>query len=176
VVVDATMAKRNLGTSAEDADVVVAMGPGFVAGVDAHAVIETNRGHRLGRVIWEGGAEPNTGVPGPVGGYTRERLLRAPGAGTLRTARAIGDRVQAGETVAWVGERPVQSEIDGILRGMACDGLAVEPGMKIGDVDPRAERDHCFTISDKSLAVGGGVLEAVLYLLQQRAPRLVPSE
>ncbi len=168
VLVDAIMAKRNRGTRIGDAPVVVALGPGFVAGVDAHAVVETNRGHHLGRVIWQGAAEPNTGTPGAIGGYTTERLLRAPCEGVLRAARPIGERVAAGDVICWVGEMPVHAAIAGVLRGLVHDGLGVSAGMKIGDVDPRAKREHCFTISDKSLAVGGGVLEAVLFLLRQR--------
>lgn len=168
VVVDAIMAKRNLGTRISDAPVVVALGPGFQAGVDAHAVIETNRGHYLGRVILQGSAEPNTGVPGPVGGYSVERVLRAPGPGVVRAAKQIGAEVKVGEVVAWVGEQAVEAPIQGILRGLIREGIAVRAGTKMGDIDPRAAREHCFTISDKALAVGGGALEAVLYLLQRR--------
>lgn len=169
VLVEATLAKRNTGISINTAPIVVALGPGFEAGKDAHAVIETNRGHNLGRVYLSGYAEPNTGTPGTIGGYGRERLLRAPCDGRLYGIRQIGDRVAAGETVAEVRSEtqslPVTSAIDGILRGLVRDGLEVTGGMKIGDVDPRAVREHCFTISDKSRAVAGGVLEAVMYFL-----------
>jgi xanthine dehydrogenase accessory factor len=168
VVVDAIMAKRNLGTGLSDAEVVIGLGPGFTAGVDVHAVVETNRGHDLGRVLWQGSAEPDTGVPGLIGGHSVERILRAPVAGVLRDGKAIGDRVEAGEVVCSVEGVPVRASITGILRGILHPGLPVYPGMKIGDVDPRATRTHCFTISDKSLAIGGGVLEAVLYGLQQK--------
>ena len=168
VVVDAIMAKCNCGTRLEDAPVVIALGPGFVAGGDVHAVIETNRGHHLGRVLLAGAAEPDTGVPGEIGGHAAARLLRAPSAGLLRAAKSIGDSVEPGEIVCWVDEAPVRTKIAGVLRGLLHEGLPVHAGMKIGDVDPRAAREHCFTISDKSLAVGGGVLEAVLYLLRQR--------
>lgn len=173
ILVEATLSKRNTGISIHDAPIVIALGPGYEAGIDAHAVIETNRGHNLGRVYLSGTAEPNTGIPGPIGGYTLERLLRAPSAGTLYATRQIGDIIQIHETVALIktatGESaPVISAISGVLRGLVSDGLPVFTGMKVGDVDPRATREHCFTISDKSRAIGGGVLEAILYLLQDR--------
>lgn len=172
ILVDAIMAKRNRGTRITDAPIVVALGPGFVAGGDAHAVIETNRGHNLGRVIFQGEAELNTGVPGNIGGYSAERLLRAPAAGRLRALHQIGDLVQARETVALVGDAPVVAPIAGVLRGLMREGSSVPQGMKLGDIDPRAQPEHCWTISDKSLAVGGGVLEAVLFLLRSlTAPR-----
>lgn len=162
VVVDARMAKRNLGTTREDALLVIALGPGFEAGVDCHAVVETNRGHYLGRVYWTGRAEADTGVPGQIGGVASKRVLRAPAHGYVLPRRAIGERVRAGEIVAEVDGHPVRAAIDGVLRGLIHPRVPVHPGLKIGDVDPRARREHCFTISDKSLAVGGGVLEAVL--------------
>jgi xanthine dehydrogenase accessory factor len=168
VVVDAIIAKRNTGTQISDAPVVVALGPGFTAGLDAHAVIETNRGHDLGRVILEGQAAPDTGIPGPVMGYASERVVRAPGGGVFRGVKAIGDRVEAGDVVAHAGDQPVLAPISGVLRGLLADGLAVKEGMKVGDVDPRGVREHCFTISDKARALGGSVLEAILYLLYQR--------
>jgi len=164
VVVDAILAKRNVGTSIKDAPTVVALGPGFVAGVDAHAVVETQRGHYLGRVLLEGSAAPNTGIPGEVMGYTVERVLRAPRSGSLLGSMQIGDHVRAGDAVAHVAGEPVGAPIDGVLRGLLADGLSVKEGMKVGDVDPRGIRDHCFTISDKALAIGGGVLEAILLL------------
>ncbi len=166
VVVDAIMAKRNTGTAITDAPIVIGLGPGFTAGVDVHAVIETNRGHHLGRVILSGSAEPHTGVPGPTAGFTAERVLRAPCEGTLIGKRRIGDPVEAGEAVASVAGQPVAANISGVLRGLLADGLSVKAGMKVGDVDPRCVREHCFTISDKARAIGGGVLEAVLYLLR----------
>lgn len=169
VLVEATLSKRNSGISIHDAPIVIALGPGYEAGKDVHAVIETNRGHNLGRVYLQGCAEPNTGVPGMIGGYAAERLLRAPCAGLLHGLRQIGDSVQAGETVAIVKEgatsSPIIAAIPGILRGLVRDELPVFAGMKVGDIDPRAARDHCFTISDKSRAIGGGVLEAVMYFL-----------
>ncbi len=166
VVVDAIMAKRNTGASITDAPIVIGLGPGFTAGVDVHAVIETNRGHNLGRVILSGGAEPDSGVPGPTMGYTHERVLRAPCQGIFQGQRRIGDAVEAGEAVASVAGQPVVAKIPGVLRGLLADGLSVRAGMKVGDVDPRGVREHCFTISDKARAIGGGVLEAVLYLLR----------
>ncbi len=165
VVVDGIMAKRNTGTRISDAPVVVALGPGFVAGVDCHAVVETQRGHDLGRVIYTGEASANTGVPGEVGGYTWERVLRAPAEGTFTGKRAIGDMVQAGETVGYVDDVPVISKISGVVRGLVHDGVEVTRGTKVGDVDSRAQVSHCFTISDKALSVGGGVLEAVFHLI-----------
>ncbi len=166
-VVDAIMAKRNTGTSITDAPIVIGLGPGFTAGLDAHAVIETNRGHHLGRVILSGSAEPHTGVPGPTAGFTAERVLRAPCEGTFTGQRRIGDAVEAGQVVASVAGQPVVAKISGVLRGLLADGLTVKAGMKVGDVDPRGVREHCFTISDKARAIGGGLLEAILYLLSR---------
>ncbi len=165
VVVDAIMAKRNTGTMITDAPIVIGLGPGFTAGLDVHAVIETNRGHHLGRVILSGSAEPHTGIPGTTAGFTAERVLRAPCEGALTSKRRIGDPVEAGEAVASVAGQPVTANISGVLRGLLADGLPVKPGMKVGDVDPRGVREHCFTISDKARAIGGGVLEAILHLL-----------
>lgn len=174
VVVDAVIAKRNLGTRISDAAVVIGLGPGFEAGVDVHAVVETNRGHHLGRVLWHGSAEPDTGVPGEIAGQGPQRLLRAPSPGLFRGERAIGDRVEAGEVVGWVDQTPVKAGIAGVLRGLLHDGLCVYPGMKIGDVDPRAARGHCFTISDKSLAIAGGVLEGSVLSSPQAVSRVCP--
>lgn len=164
-LVDAIMAKRNIGTRIDQAEVVIGVGPGFTAGVDSHAVIETARGHDVGRVITEGGAEPNTGVPGPIGGYTTERLLRSPAAGIFEPRALIGDMVEAGDTVATVGGEAVKVQIKGVLRGLLREGIEVTPGFKVGDVDPRAKPEHCDTISDKSRAIGGGVLEAIMMFL-----------
>jgi xanthine dehydrogenase accessory factor len=166
-VVDAIVAKRNLGTRLDDAPVVIGIGPGFTAGLDVHAVIESNRGHYLGRVLWQGAAQPNTGVPGEIGGHGLDRVLRAPRSGVFVAERAIGDSVRVDEVVCRVDGQAVKSKINGILRGLLRDGLTVHAGMKIGDVDPRARREHCFTFSDKALAVAGGVLEALMYLLRQ---------
>ncbi len=163
-VVDAILAKRNCGLRITDAPVVIAAGPGFTAGVDCHAVVETKRGHTLGRVITEGSALPNTGVPGVIGGYGAERVLRAPVNGVFRPLRSIGALVSAGETVAEVNGEPVVTAIGGVLRGILPEGIEVTVGMKSGDVDPRGCIGNCFTVSDKALAVGGGVLEALLML------------
>jgi len=171
VVVDAILAKRNTGTRIADAPIVVALGPGFTAGVDCHAVVETKRGHDLGRVLLEGSAAPNTGVPGSVGGESGRRVLRAPVEGIFRTVRAIGDRVRAGEIVARVDDAPIYSQLDGVVRGLLHDRLRVSAGAKVGDVDPRGVVSHCLTISDKALAVGGGVVEAILYLSRILSPK-----
>ena len=163
-LVDAILAKRNLGTRITDAPVVIGVGPGFTAGVDCHAVVETMRGHTLGRVIREGSAIPNTGIPGLIGGFAGERVLRAPAAGSFHPLRDIGDAVTEGETLATVAGVPMTATLTGTLRGILPEGTEVFPGMKSGDIDPRCQRSHCFTASDKALAVGGGVLEAVLAL------------
>ena len=163
VLVDAMLAKRNLGTQISDAPLVIALGPGFTAGVDCHCVVETMRGHTLGRCIYTGSALPNTGVPGSVGGYTRDRVLYAPAAGVFHAHQPIGAMVAAGDTVADVGGISIRAEIEGCLRGILPDGISVPAGMKAGDIDPRCAREHCFTVSDKALAIGGGVLEAILH-------------
>ncbi len=175
IVVDAIVAKRNTGTRRDDAPVVIGLGPGFRAGVDVHAAIETNRGHRLGRVILNGEAEPDTGVPASVDGRGAERVLRAPAGGVFSGVRLIGDRVAAGEVLGYVADEPLLCPFDGCLRGLLQTGIGVHVGMKVGDVDPRATREHCFTVSDKALAIGGGVLEAALYLLDRRALELTAS-
>lgn len=169
VLVDAILAKRATGTRITDAGLVVALGPGFCAGKDCHAVVETSRGHTLGRVYWHGEALPNTGVPGELGGAGEKRVVRAPAAGVLRPLAQIGDTVRAGQVVAQVGEEAVTAGIGGVLRGLLHGGLSVTPGMKVGDVDPRGERDYCFTISDKALTIAGGVLEAVVSWMHGRA-------
>jgi len=162
-LVDAILAKRNLGTRLGDAPLVIALGPGYTAGADAHVVVETMRGHDLGRLITSGSAQANTGMPGPVLGYASERVLRSPAAGPLQSRRRIGERVQAGDAVATVAGEPVLATIGGVLRGLMHDGLAVSPREKIGDIDPRGVADYCFTISDKARALGGSVLEAILH-------------
>ncbi len=165
VIVDAIMAKQNTGTQRSDAPLVVALGPGFTAGDDCHAVIETQRGHYLGRVIWEGAAIPNTGTPGELPGIggKASRVLRAPAAGHVEPRFAIGDRVSAGAIIATIGAAEIRAPFAGVLRGLIHPAVAVPAGLKIGDLDPRADRDYCFTVSDKALAIGGGVLEAVLH-------------
>lgn len=168
-LVDAILAKRNLGTKIDDAPIVVGVGPGFTAGEDCHCVIETMRGHTLGRCIYSGSAIPNTGIPGSVGGYTVERVLRTPCGGVFEPLKEIGDAVNAGETVARVDGQPVVSRITGCLRGILPAGTLVpRAGFKAGDVDARCVREHCFTISDKALAIGGGVLEAVCHWRSER--------
>lgn len=167
VIIDAIMAKKNINTKIDDAPVVIAVGPGFCAGKDCDYVIETKRGHFLGRVIEQGAAIANTGVPGNIGGYTIERIIRSDGAGEFKSATKIGDSVKKGDVVAYTDGRPVYAQIDGIVRGMLHDGVMVTDKMKCGDIDPRAEKSHCFTISDKSRAIGGGALEAVMYSLRK---------
>ncbi len=164
-IVDAIMAKQNLGTQRTDAPLVVALGPGFTARDDCHAVIETQRGHYLGRVIWEGAAIPNTGAPGdlPGVGGKASRVLRAPAAGHVQPQFAIGDRVPAGAIIATIGAAEIRAPFAGVLRGLIHPAVAVPAGLKIGDLDPRADRDYCFTVSDKALAIGGGVIEAILH-------------
>ncbi len=172
VVVDAILAKRNLGTTLDMAPLTIALGPGFEAGKDVDAVIETKRGHTLGRVIYSGSAIPNTGIPGIIEGYGKERVMHSPCAGTFRSVSAIGDLVQAGQIVAYVdtedGQVPVKTEIAGKIRGMLFSGLPVTEGFKVADVDPRGERADHTTCSDKTLAIAGGVLEAVLHHLTCR--------
>lgn len=163
-VIDAMLLKRNLNTRITDAPAVIALGPGFVAGEDCHAVVETMRGHDLGRVLTCGAAQPNTGVPGNVGGYTGERILRAPCDGLWRTQFSIGAMVKAGEAVATVAGEAVPAPLDGVLRGLLPDGTPVTAGMKSGDVDPRGVQAYCDTVSDKARSIGGGVLEALLML------------
>ena len=163
-VVDAILAKRNLGTKITDAPVVVGVGPGFTAGVDCHAVVETMRGHYLGRALYKGSAEPNTGIPGLIGGFAGERVLRAPADGVFHPFFEIGAQVKTGDIAAEVDGQPMTCTLDGILRGILPEGTPVFRGMKAGDIDPRCKVEHCYCASDKSLAVGGGVLEAVLCL------------
>lgn len=166
-VVDAILAKKNLGTDRNMAPITVALGPGFEAGVDVDAVIETKRGHHLGRVLRTGSAAPNTGIPGIIGGYGRERVIHCPAKGILRNVKKITDIVSRGETIALVetenGTVPVKATLDGILRGLIRDGYPVDVGFKMADIDPRAEElGNCFTISDKARCIAGGVLEAIL--------------
>jgi xanthine dehydrogenase accessory factor len=162
------MEKLNIDTRIDHAPLVICLGPGFSAGFDCHAIIETNRGHDLGRVILHGSAEQDTGEPGAISGYTHTRVLRAPAAGHVVARCAIGDAVAEGEVIAMVGDEPVIAAFPGVLRGIIHENVSVNAGMKIGDLDPRATRRHCFTISDKSLAIGGGALEAILSAPQVR--------
>ena len=163
VVVEATLAKKeNSGLRPDMAGLVIALGPGFVAGREAHVVIETNRGHNLGRVLNEGSAEPNTGVPGTIGGETARRVLRAPADGRLTTDLDIGAMVEAGQAVAQVEGREVPAELSGVLRGLIRPGTPVHKGLKVGDIDPRGDVTYTRTVSDKARAIGGSVLEAIL--------------
>ncbi|NLL37907.1 MAG: EF2563 family selenium-dependent molybdenum hydroxylase system protein [Fretibacterium sp.] len=160
LLVDAIMAKRNCGTHRDMAPRVLALGPGFQAPEEVHAVIETLRGHSLGRVITDGRAAPDTGVPGEIGGATLDRLLRAPADGFLEPLASIGDLVEPGQLLGHVAGVELRSQLGGVLRGLIHPSVPVRQGMKIGDVDPRADRTLCFSISDKALAIAGGVLEA----------------
>lgn len=162
VLVDAILAKQNLGTRLSDGALVIGLGPGFVAGDDVHVVIETQRGHNLGRIITVGSAEPNTGIPGPIDGIAAERVLRAPNEGEFRSSCRIGDRVEKGAIVGRVANSEVTSGTGGVLRGLIRPGTWVIRGLKIGDIDPRGNGTNCFTISDKARAIAGSVLEAVL--------------
>jgi xanthine dehydrogenase accessory factor len=162
VVVDAILAKTNTGTTISEAPLVIGMGPGFIAPKDVHLVIETNRGHDLGRIITSGCAEKNTGIPGAIGGLTKERVLRAPSDGLFSANCAIGDRIRKNDTIGMVADQPVKAQIEGAVRGLIRDGIDVSKGLKIGDIDPRAQTAYCFTISDKARAISGSVLEAIL--------------
>lgn len=163
VYVDATIAKRNTGTQQGMAPFVIGVGPGFTAGEDVNAIVETNRGHFLGRVIWEGSAEKNTGIPGTIGGVSAQRVVRACCDGFVNPVKKIGDMVREGEVIAWIDERPIKANISGVLRGLINTSVYVSKNLKIGDIDPRGKVSHCFSISDKALSIGGGVLEAILH-------------
>ena len=162
VLVDARMRKKYAPLSLGLADLVIGLGPGFVAKDNCHAAIETNRGHFLGRVYWEGSPEPDTGIPGKVKEYARERVLHAPASGEVVNHVHIGDSVKKGGPILSVEEKTVTSPFDGVVRGLIHEGITVRKGMKVGDVDPRPETFRCWTVSEKSTAIGGGVLEAIL--------------
>jgi len=162
VVIDAILAKKNLGTHIKEAPLVIGLGPGFVAKRDVHMVIETNRGHNLGRIITSGSAEPDTGIPGSINGYTEERVLRAPCDGELNAQWAIGNSVKRGDVIGTVAQEPVTAKIDGVIRGLMRSSVSVNRGLKIGDIDPRGRVEYCDTISEKARAIGGAVLEAIL--------------
>lgn len=180
-VVDAILAKRNLGTSREMAPITVGLGPGFTAGEDVDAVVETMRGHHLGRVILQGAAIPDTGVPGVIAGYAAERVIHAPASGEMVFVQDengqtvdIGALVHKGQEIARVGGVPVLATIDGVLRGLIRAGYPVTAGLKIADIDPRPEQvAYCDTVSDKARAIGGGVVEALLYLAREKGIRLL---
>jgi len=162
LVVDAILAKKNLGTGMNEAALVIGLGPGFIAGSDVHLVIETNRGHNLGRIITQGAAEPNTGIPGNIAGFTEERVLRAPADGLFKARRSIGDMVKAEAIIGSVAGVTVYAPIGGVIRGLIRSDTDVSKGLKIGDIDPRGRKANCYTISDKARAIGGSVLEAVM--------------
>lgn len=174
-LIDATMAKRNLGLRPDMAPITIALGPGFSAGSDCQIVIETARGHELGRLIFDGPAAPNTGTPGLIGGESAKRVVHATAEGRIVHLKKIGDLVQEEELLAWIVREgqspvPVKAALSGVLRGLIHDSYPVHQGMKIADIDPRAEAvGHCFTISDKSRALGNATLSALLYLLARRA-------
>jgi xanthine dehydrogenase accessory factor len=162
VVIDAIIAKKNLGTHLLEASLVIGLGPGFEAGKDVHMAIETNRGHNLGRIILKGCPEPNTGAPGNINGYTIERVLRSPCSGIFKSSLSIGTLVKKNDVVGYVDNQPVIARIDGILRGQIRNNIRVTDKLKIGDIDPRGNRQYCTTISEKARAIGGSVLEAIL--------------
>lgn len=170
-LVDARLLKAGIDTTIDMAPVVIGLGPGLEAGRNCTAAVETNRGIDLGRVIYDGACEDDTGLPAPVEGKAADRVLRSPHNGQLRLHRKIGDLVKTGDIIAQVGDKPVVSLIDGVVRGLAREGLEVEEDQKIGDIDPRGITDYCFKISDKSNAVAGGVLEAVLFFRNRGVKR-----
>lgn len=172
-LIDAILAKKNLGTTKNMAPITIALGPGFTAGVDVDAVIETMRGHSLGRVIYEGEAIKNTGIPGKIAGYDKERVIHSPAEGTLKNVHHITDIVKKDEIIATVegpdGTTHIHATIDGLLRGLIRNGYPVTKGFKIADIDPRAdEYDNCFTISDKARCIAGGTLEALMHLTEDK--------
>jgi len=175
VLVDGILAKKNTGISMKDAPVTVALGPGFVAGKDVHFVVETNRGHNLGRLLTSGSAQPDTGVPGPVKGITTDRVLRAPVEGMWESTLQIGTPVKRGDVMGSVSGLEVKAMIDGVLRGLIRPGIHVSKGLKIGDIDPRGIREHCNSISEKALAVSGGVLEAIMRSYDIEKAKKVPN-
>jgi len=168
VLVDAILAKRNLGTKIDQAPLVIGLGPGFTAGKDVDVVVETMRGHNLGRVYYQGQAAPDTGVPGEVGGESKRRLLRAPAEGKIIPLHKIGDLVKAGEVIAEVEGVPLKAEISGVLRGLIYPESLVTKGMKVGDIDSRGVREYCFTVSDKARSLGGAVLEEICAYLNKK--------
>lgn len=162
VLVDAILAKRNLGTKIDDAKLVIGVGPGFSAGDDCHCVVESNRGHSLGRVIYKGCAEENTGVPGVVMGYSIERIIRSGCEGEFKPIAEIGEIVKKGDVVAYCADTPIYALMDGMVRGMLQYGVYVTKGMKCGDIDARCDKESIFTVSDKARSIGGAVLEAIV--------------
>lgn len=167
-VVDSILAKINLDTTKDLAPITIGVGPGFESGLDVDLVVESNRGHFLGKVIYKGKAEENTGVPGDIMGFKEERIIRSLGNGIIKNFYNIGDRIEAGDLVCEVEGKGVQAKISGILRGMIKEGIYVKKHMKIGDIDPRGIKEYAYTISDKARSIGGGVLEAIMYLRKER--------
>ena len=162
-VIDAILAKKNLGTNRSMSELTIALGRGFCAGYDVDYVIETMRGHQLGRMIEKGCAFPNTGVPGLIGGHGADRVIHAPASGSISVQAQIGDLVQEGQTLAVSGDVKVTASISGVLRGIIRDGFAVTEGLKIADIDPRKEqKENCDTISDKARCIAGSVLEILV--------------
>lgn len=176
IVIDALVAKRNDGMTRNLDAGAIGLGPGFEAGIDVDAVVETNRGPNLGRVFWSGIAEPNTGLPAPVQGRSADRVLRAPVSGTMEVIRDIPDIVRQGEVVAMVGGKPIMAPFDGLIRGMLHQGTYVDQNSKVGDIDPRFDVELCYRMSDKALAVAGGVVEASLILLRGQGATLALIE
>ena len=170
VSIDAILGKKNLGTRMDEASLVIALGPGFVAGKDAHVVIETNRGHNLGRIISSGTSEPNTGLPSSIGGIAEERVLRAPAGGKFVAFKTIGDTVRKDEVVASVNGMTIRTQTSGVLRGLIRTDTKVVHGLKVGDIDPRGRVDYCYTVSDKARTISGSVLEAVLSVYNVKRP------
>ena len=172
-LVDGILAKKNLGTTKDMAPITVAIGPGFTAGEDVDAVVETKRGHNLGRIFYQDTAAPNSGIPGNIAGFSKERVIHSPAEGILRNVASITDTVQKGQIIAVIetesGQVPVEATLDGLLRGLIRDGYPVTKGFKIADIDPRSnEYNNCFTISDKARCIAGGVLEAILHLKKEK--------
>jgi len=161
IVIDGRMLKDSVDTDCKEASLVIGLGPGFIAGENCHAVIETCRGHFLGRAIYKGAAEPDTGEPGSILGYSRERVLHAPIEGEFKTNKSIGDEIDKGDTIGYIKEKVITAEISGVIRGLLPSGIYVSRETKLGDIDPRNNPDYCYYISDKALAVAGGVLEAI---------------
>ncbi|MGN8887770.1 selenium-dependent molybdenum cofactor biosynthesis protein YqeB [Blautia sp. HCP28S3_G10] len=162
-VIDAILAKKNLGTTKDMAPLTIGLGPGFEAGKDVDYVVETQRGHNLGRIITKGSAAPNTGIPGIIAGYGKERVIHSPAAGVIHNLSQIADLVEKDQVIAMVGETPVYASLTGVLRGIIKEGYEVPKGMKIADIDPRKEqKKNCDTISDKARCIAGSVLEILL--------------
>lgn len=169
ILIDATIAKKNLGINKNMADIVIAVGPGFKVNIDAHAIIESNRGHNLGRTFYQGEVEKNTGIPGDIKGYSSERVIHAEYEGKIKNLKKIGDVVRKDEGIAIIDNHEVYATINGVLRGIIRDGFYCTKGLKIADIDPRiTEVKNCFTISDKSRCIGNAVLFTILNILNKR--------